>query len=137
MEVQVKITEILEPQSFLGKDGITTYTRYSFVGTTFGDYPRSIYFQTLGQDKYQQMNIQLGGIYTISFDIESRKYNDKYFSSINAWKAVRENEQSIENQQQANPYQQQQSQQPVYGNGYAPAPAPMPQQQSDNGPLPF
>ena len=83
------------------------------------------------------MNIQLGGIYTISFDIESRKYNDKYFSSINAWKAVRENEQSIANQQQANPYQQQQSQQPVYGNGYAPAPAPMPQQQSDNGPLPF
>lgn len=137
MEVQVKITEILEPQSFLGKDGVTTYTRYSFVGTTFGDYPRAIYFQTLGQDKYQQMNIQLGGIYTISFDIESRKYNDKYFSSINAWKAVRENEQSIANQQQANPYQQQQSQQPVYGNGYAPAPAPMPQQQSDNGPLPF
>lgn len=123
MEVQVKVTEICEPQSFLGKDGVTTYTRYSFVGTTFGDYPRVIYFQTLGQDKYQQMNIQLGGIYTISFDIESRKYNDKYFSSINAWKAVRENEQSIANQQQAtNGYQQaptpQAQQQPAYGSGY-------------------
>lgn len=123
MEVQVKVTEICEPQSFLGKDGVTTYTRYSFVGTTFGDYPRIIYFQTLGQDKYQQMNIQLGGIYTISFDIESRKYNDKYFSSINAWKAVRENEQSIANQQQAtNGYQQapapQAQQQPAYGSGY-------------------
>ena len=117
MEVQVKITEILEPQSFLGKDGVTTYTRYSFVGTTFGDYPRVIYFQTLGQDKYQQMNIQLGGIYTISFDIESRKYNDKYFSSINAWKAVRENEQSIANQQQAT-------------NGYQQAPTPQAQQQT-------
>lgn len=121
MEVQVKITEILEPQSFLGKDGVTTYTRYSFVGTTFGDYPRTIYFQTLGQDKYQQMNIQLGGIYTISFDIESRKYNDKYFSSINAWKAVRENEQSVANQ-----YQQQAMAQQPYGNPQAPAPAPQP-----------
>ena len=108
MEVQVKVTEILEPQSFLGKDGITTYTRYSFVGTTFGDYPRVIYFQTLGQDKYQQMNIQLGGIYTISFDIESRKYNDKYFTSINAWKATREVEQSVNQHQpqQPNAYQQ-------------------------------
>lgn len=121
MEVQVKITEILEPQSFLGKDGVTTYTRYSFVGTTFGDYPRTIYFQTLGQDKYQQMNIQLGGIYTISFDIESRKYNDKYFSSINAWKAVRENEQSVASQ-----YQQQPMAQQPYGNQQAPAPAPQP-----------
>lgn len=146
MEVQVKITEILEPQSFLGKDGVTTYTRYSFVGTTFGDYPRTIYFQTLGQDKYQQMNIQLGGIYTISFDIESRKYNDKYFSSINAWKAVRENEQSIA----ANQYQQQPMAQPAYGNqqapapqpsyggGYAPAPQPNVAQQPNIGePLPF
>ena len=107
MEVQVKVTEILEPQSFLGRDGITTYTRYSFVGTTFGDYPRAIYFQTLGQDKYQQMNIQLGGIYTISFDIESRKYNDKYFTSINAWKATKETEQSVAQQQvQQSSYQQ-------------------------------
>lgn len=113
MEVQVKVTEILEPQSFLGKDGVTTYTRYSFVGTTFGDYPRVIYFQTLGQDKYQQMNIQLGGIYTISFDIESRKYNDKYFTSINAWKAMRETEQSVSQPpvQQQNAYQQAPAQQ--------------------------
>ena len=116
MEVQVKITEILEPQSFLGKDGITTYTRYSFVGTTFGDYPRVIYFQTLGQDKYQQMNIQLGGIYTISFDIESRKYNDKYFTSINAWKATRETEQTVNQPTQ-------QAQQPAYG-AYQQAPQP-------------
>jgi len=133
MEVQVKVTEILEPQSFLGRDGVTTYTRYSFVGTTFGDYPRVIYFQTLGQDKYQQMNIQLGGIYNISFDIESRKYNDKYFTSINAWKAIRENEQSIANQQQtmANGYQQapaQPAQQP-YASGY-------PQYPNDE-PLPY
>ena len=133
MEVQVKITEILEPQSFLGKDGVTTYTRYSFVGTTFGDYPRTIYFQTLGQDKYQQMNIQLGGIYTISFDIESRKYNDKYFSSINAWKAVRENEQTIANQ-----YQQQPMPQQPYGSQQAPAPQPNVSQQPNIGePYPF
>lgn len=117
MEVQVKVTEILEPQNFLGRDGVTTYTRYSFVGTTFGDYPRVIYFQTLGQDKYQQMNIQLGGIYTISFDIESRKYNDKYFTSINAWKATRETEQTV-NQPQPQVYQQP-------NTGYAPAPSPI------------
>lgn len=126
MEVQVKITEILEPQSFLGKDGVTTYTRYSFVGTTFGDYPRTIYFQTLGQDKYQQMNIQLGGIYTISFDIESRMYNGKYFTSINAWKATRETEQSI-----AQPQMQAPVQQPTYGT-YQQAHAPQPMAQTPN-----
>lgn len=137
MEVQVKITEILEPQSFLGKDGVTTYTRYSFVGTTFGDYPRVIYFQTLGQDKYAQMNIQLGGIYTVSFDIESRQYNGKYFTSINAWKATRENEASVAQHQQVNPAPYQpQAPQPQYG-GYspAPAPAPMPSPSSEQPPF--
>jgi len=123
MEVQVKVTEILEPQSFLGKDGVTTYTRYSFLGTTFGDYPRLIYFQTLGQDKFNQMNIQVGGIYTISFDIEARLYNGKYFTSINAWKATRETEQSVSQQQM-----QTSASQPSYG-GYAPAPQPMTQNQ--------
>lgn len=133
MEVQVKVTEICEPQSFLGKDGVTTYTRYSFVGTTFGDYPRVIYFQTLGQDKYQQMNIQLGGIYTISFDIESRKYNEKYFTSINAWKATRETEQSIVQPQMQSPIQQ-----PNYGiHQQAPAPQPMAQTTNVDPNLPF
>lgn len=139
MEVQVKVTEILEPQSFLGKDGITTYTRYSFVGTTFGDYPRVIYFQTLGQDKYQQMNIQLGGIYNVSFDIESRMYNGKYFTSINAWKATRETEQSV-NQTQMQPSAYPQSpapaSQPTYG-GYAPTTQQNTQTQNVDPNLPF
>lgn len=139
MEVQVKITEILEPQSFLGKDGVTTYTRYSFVGTTFGDYTRTIYFQTLGQEKYQQMNIQLGGIYTISFDIEARQYNGKYFTSINAWRATRETDANIaQPQTQPNAYQQAQapSPQPAYG-GYAPAPQPSAQIPSVDPYTPF
>ena len=126
MEVQVRITEILEPQSFLGKDGVTTYTRYSFLGTTFGDFPRVIYFQTLGQDKFSQMNIQVGGIYTISFDIEARQYNGKYFTSINAWRATRETDANVaQPQTQANANSQAPSpvQQPAYG-GYAHAPQP-------------
>lgn len=133
MEVQVKVTEILEPQTFLGKDGVTNYTRYSFVGTTFGDYPRIIYFQTLGLDKYAQMNIQLNGIYTISFDIESRKYNDKYFTSINAWKAVRETEQNIgQGAPQPNAaYQQAQMPQTQYP-AYAQAPQPIAQPPYDS-----
>lgn len=136
MDVQVKITEICEPQSFLGRDGVTTYTRYSFVGTTFSEYPRVIYFQTLGQEKYQQMNIQLGGIYTISFDIESRKYNDKYFTSINAWKAIRENEHGVaQPQMQPNTYQQAPAPMPNYG-GQAPAPMPIGQPPVDDN-LPY
>ena len=137
MEVQVRITEILEPQSFLGKDGVTTYTRYSFLGTTFGDFPRVIYFQTLGQDKFSQMNIQVGGIYTISFDIEARQYNGKYFTSINAWRATRETDANVaQPQTQPNAYQQAPAPQPTYG-GYAPAPQPAAQTPSVDPYTPF
>jgi len=143
MEVQVTITEICPVENIISKTSGKEYHKYKFVGKTQGAYPKEICFETLGDDKMAQFNLVVGQNYIVSFDIESRRWNDKFFTSINAWKVVPDNGQVTQQvQQQPQPIVQQQPMpQPQYGGGYGypqQAPAPMPQQQGNNDdPLPF
>lgn len=150
MEVQVTITEICPVENIVSKTSGKEYHKYKFVGKTHGAYPKEICFETLGDDKMAQFNIVAGQNYIVSFDIESRRWNDKFFTSINAWKVMPDNGQMV---QQVRPQPQQMIQQqpmPQQGNqmqpqpqyGYQPtqqAPAPMSQQQEqgDDDQLPF
>lgn len=90
MEITVKIKKILEPQSFVSKTNGNTYVTHVFVGeTTNTQYPRMVAFKVMGNDRMANMAIVVGGTYNISFDVESREWNGKYFTECQAWKAVR------------------------------------------------
>lgn len=96
MEITVKIEKILEPQSFVSKTNGNTYVTHVFVGeTTNTQYPRMVAFKVMGDDRMRNMGIVVGGTYNISFDVESREWNGKYFTECQAWRAVR-----VDNQQQ-------------------------------------
>ena len=43
----------------------------------------------MGEDKFNGMGIVVDGTYTVSFDVESREWNGKWFTEASAWKAVR------------------------------------------------
>lgn len=144
MEVQVTITEICPVENIVSKTSGKEYHKYKFVGKTQGAYPKDICFETLGDDKMAQFNIVVGQNYIVSFDIESRKWNDKFFTSINAWKVIPDNGQVPQQvpqqpmmQQQPMPQQGYQMQQPQYGGYPQQAPSPMPQQQNKSDDLPF
>lgn len=149
MEVQVTITEICPVENIVSKTSGKEYHKYKFIGRTQGAYPKEICFETLGDDKMAQFNLVVGQNYIVSFDIESRRWNDKFFTSINAWKVMPDNGQVAQQVQQPQPMMQQQPMtqqgyqmqpQPQYGYGYQQpqqAPAPIPQQQGNNDPLPF
>lgn len=114
MEITVKIEKILEPQSFVSKTNGNTYVTHVFVGEiTNTQYPRKVAFKVMGDDRMRNMGIVVGGTYNISFDVESREWNGKYFTECQAWKAVRIDGQP---QQQAS----------------APAPQPQPTTQQAN-----
>lgn len=90
MEITVKIKKILEPQSFVSKTNGNTYVTHIFVGeTTNTQYPRKVAFKVMGDDRMRNMGIVVGGTYNISFDVESREWQGKYFTECQAWKAVR------------------------------------------------
>lgn len=146
MEVQVTITEICPVENIVSKSTGKEYHKYKFVGKTQGAYPKEICFETLGEDKMAQFNLVAGQNYIVSFDIESRRWNDKFFTSVNAWKVVPDNAQ-VQAQQpvvqqptyQQQSYQQQSYQQPPYGYPQVAQPAPAPTQMPQTGddPLPF
>lgn len=48
-------------------------------------YPKQIAFDFFG-DKVDQFNFEVGDTINLSFDIESRKYNGRYYTNIRGWK---------------------------------------------------
>lgn len=89
MEIQVKIVNVLPVQTFTSSKTGNSYSKYTFVGETAGQYPKKIAFTVMGEDKFNGMCIVVDGTYTVSFDVESREWNGKWFTEASAWKAVR------------------------------------------------
>jgi len=56
---------------------------------THDQYPRKMCFNLFGVDKIEQFNIQLGEELTVSFDIDCRQWQDRWFNDIRAWKVER------------------------------------------------
>lgn len=105
MEVQVVVKQILPDFSYQSKKDGSMQVRHSFVGETMGMYPRTIKFDVMNEDKWVKMNLRVGVTYTVGFEIDSREWNGKWFTSLNAWKAFEVGANTPSNQQQ----QQQQS----------------------------
>ena len=89
MEIQVKIVNVLPVQTFTSSKTGNSYSKYTLVGETAGQYPKKIAFTVMGEDKFNGMGIVVDGTYTVSFDVESREWNGKWFTEASAWKAVR------------------------------------------------
>ena len=89
MEIQITILKILETQKFVSKKDGSEIVKNVFIGTTQGQYPKKIAFTVMGEDKFNGMGIVVDGTYTVSFDVESREWNGKWFTEASAWKAVR------------------------------------------------
>ncbi|MBP3716344.1 MAG: DUF3127 domain-containing protein [Paludibacteraceae bacterium] len=51
-------------------------------------YPRRLNFNIFGSDKIQQSSqlLQVGNTVKVSFDIDAREYQGRWFTSIRAWK---------------------------------------------------
>ena len=129
MEINIKVVKILDTQRFTSSKTGNEYVKNIFVGTTQGQFPKTIAFSVMGEDKFQTMGIVVGGMYDVSFDVESREWNGKYFTECNAWFAKRIDNGVVGNQQQAQNVQDSHSVNPT--NNFPP------QQQKDDSDLPF
>ena len=58
----------------------------SYVLETQEQYPRKVHFEVFGEDRIKANPCQLDDIVTVSFDIESREFNGRWYTSIRAWK---------------------------------------------------
>lgn len=90
MELTGKIIAVMEPRS-----GVSTRTGNSWMTQEYvievpGQYPKRCLFNLFGEDRIKQFNIQMGEEITISFDIDAREYNGRWYNDIRAYNVSRD-----------------------------------------------
>ncbi|MCX6282052.1 MAG: DUF3127 domain-containing protein [Bacteroidetes bacterium] len=91
MELTGKLIKILPLQTGTGKNGV--WKKQEFVVETAGQITRKVCFSLWGE-KIDQARLSEGEQFEISFDLESREYNGRWYTEAKAWKAVRKEKSS-------------------------------------------
>ncbi|MCQ2084162.1 MAG: DUF3127 domain-containing protein, partial [Bacteroidaceae bacterium] len=87
MDITGKIIAALEPRSGTSKASGNPWKSQEFVLETIGEqYPKKMMFNIFGEDKIQQAAINVGDVVTVSFDINAREFNGRWYNDIRAWR---------------------------------------------------
>jgi hypothetical protein len=90
MELTGKVIAVLPVRTGTAKSTGNEWKAQEYVIETVGEqYPRKMCFEVFGGDKIEQFHIQLGEDLTVSFDIDARQWQERWFNSIRAWKIER------------------------------------------------
>lgn len=89
MEVKGKIIVALPEVSGTSQTG-KAWKKREYVLETQDSFPRKIHFDFFGE-RADQYPLNLGDDIVLSFDIESREYNGRWYTSIRGWKAEKAN----------------------------------------------
>jgi len=85
MEVVGKIIQVLPMQEGVGRNG-NPWKLQGYVLETLDQYPRKVHFEVFGEDRIKMNPCEIDQLVTVSFDIESREFNGRWYTSIRAWK---------------------------------------------------
>jgi len=83
MEITGTIAEVLQPKTGNGKNG--TWKKQEVILETDGQYPKKICFSFWG-DKADNELFRNGCAVKISFDLESREFNGKWYTDVKGWR---------------------------------------------------
>ena len=85
MEVVGKIIQVLPAQEGIGRNG-NPWKVQPYVLETLDQYPRKVHFEVFGEERIKQNPCDVDQLVTVSFDIESREFNGRWYTSIRAWR---------------------------------------------------
>ena len=89
LEIEGKLVKILPEQSGEGKNG--RWVKQDFVIETADKFPKKVCFSTWG-DKTDLLKVfSAGDMLRVSFNPESREYNQKWYTDLRAWKIEAKN----------------------------------------------
>jgi hypothetical protein len=85
MDISGKIIQFLPVQTGSGKNG--TWKKQEFILETGDTYPKKVCIAVWG-DKIDIASFKAGETINVSFDVESREYNGKWYTDVKAWKVA-------------------------------------------------
>ncbi|HQV60958.1 MAG: DUF3127 domain-containing protein [Chitinophagaceae bacterium] len=83
MQLTAKLIQLLPLQTGAGKNG--PWKKQDIIVETEGQYPKKVCISIWG-DKISESLLQVGSMLSISFDVESREYNGRWYTDVKAWK---------------------------------------------------
>jgi hypothetical protein len=83
MELTAKLIQLLPLQTGTGKNG--QWKKQDIIVETEGTYPKKVCISIWGE-KINESQLKVGSQLNISFDVESREYNGKWYTDVKAWK---------------------------------------------------
>ena len=89
MELTGKIIAVLEPRGGVSSRTGNAWKSQDFVIEVPGQYPRKCVFTVFGEDRLNQFNIQMGEDLTVSFDIDAREFNGRWYNDVRAYNVTR------------------------------------------------
>ena len=93
MDIKGKIIQKLELQSGTSKAG-NAWKKQEYVLETLDSYPRKVKFDFFG-DRADQYPLEVGDIITLSYDIESREFNGRWYTDIRGFRAMKEDPNAV------------------------------------------
>ena len=133
MEVQVKVISKFDTVEGVSKSSGKEFKYFTFIGETIEQYPRKIAFEAFGDKRIENCQVNENEVYNVSFDVESREFEGRWYTKANAWKSEIVPSSSIGEQQQTQQQEEAKTVAPI------PQPQAMPQDNSlgDDYQLPF
>ena len=83
MEIEGKIILALPEQSGVSKAG-NNWKKREYVLETMETYPKKVHFVLFG-DRADQYPLSVGEQIRLSYDINSREFNGRWYTSIDGW----------------------------------------------------
>jgi hypothetical protein len=83
MQLTAKLTQLLPIQTGTGKNG--EWKKQDIIVETDGQYPKKVCVSIWG-DKINEGQLQIGNLLKFELVIESQEYNNKWYTTISAWK---------------------------------------------------
>lgn len=85
LSVKGKVNQILKAETGVSRAG-NEWKKQEFILETDEQFPRKVCFTTFGDKVDLLSGVKAGEEVEVSFNVESREYNGRWFTNVNAWK---------------------------------------------------
>ena len=84
LELTGKLIKVLAPQTGTGKNG--NWVKQDFIIETIEQYPKKVAMSAWGDKAEDIKKYGLGDVLRVSINLESREYNERWYTEARAWR---------------------------------------------------
>lgn len=86
MDIIGKVIQILPLQEGTSSRTGNPWAIKTFILETLENYPRKVAIEIFGSQRIQDNPCEVDQVVTVSFDLESREFNGRWYTSVRAWR---------------------------------------------------